>query len=97
MVRTIDLTESMAQAGILPMTPTASQFRRGSLTPATHTLEQMTHGYQTLNVLPIGVIQHIIVAQPKVRPAMTADELKRMDRFQKLFPAYISGAPSEDA
>lgn len=44
------------------------------------------HGYQTPGVLPIGMVQPVVAVQPEVRPPMSADELKMMDRFQKLFP-----------
>lgn len=41
----------------------------------------MANGYQTLGVLPDGVVQPVFVVQPKVGPAMSADELKMMDMF----------------
>nr|XP_009592385.1 uncharacterized protein LOC104089241 [Nicotiana tomentosiformis] len=46
--------------------------------------------------LLVGVVQPVIAAQPETRPAMSTNELKRMDRFQKLFPPHFISAPLED-
>nr|XP_009614621.1 uncharacterized protein LOC104107501 [Nicotiana tomentosiformis] len=49
------------------MAPSTSHAGGGAQTPTTHTLEQMVHGYQTLGVLPAGVVQPIIAARPEGR------------------------------
>lgn len=48
-------------------------------------------------MLQVGVAQPIITTQPEVKPAMSVDEIKRMDRFKNLSPPHFSSTPSEDA
>lgn len=57
----------------------------------------MVQGYQTPKVLVVGVVQPITAAQPDNGPMMSANALKRLDKFQKLFPPHFSGVPSENA
>lgn len=92
----VGFMESMAQDGVFPMAPTTSQAGGRVQTTTTHTTEQMAHGYQTLGVLPVGVVWYIIAAQSDDMPTVSVD-VKRFDRFTKLSPPHFSGAPSEDA
>lgn len=86
----IGFIEITVQAGAFPVAPPTSQARGWAQTPTTCTPEQMDLGYQTLGVLPIGVVQPIIVDQLEVKPMMSADDLKSMDIFQKLHPLLRS-------
>ncbi|XP_070050536.1 uncharacterized protein [Nicotiana tomentosiformis] len=50
----------------------------------------MAHGYQTLAVLPVGAVKYVFATKPGERPVMSADALKKFDKFTKLFPPYFS-------
>lgn len=57
----------------------------------------MTHGNQTPTMLPVRVVQPTIAVLPEYRPAMSSNELKRLDKFIKLHRPHFSCTPFEDA
>ncbi|XP_070032689.1 uncharacterized protein [Nicotiana tomentosiformis] len=88
--------ECVAQTGTFPIALAISRAGGGAYTPDTHTPEQTALEYQTLTAPPVGMVQPVVVAQAGDRPAMSSEDLLRLDKFTKLFPVHFSGATSED-
>lgn len=70
--------------------------RGWSTTPATHTPEQIDLSSLTLGVVPVIAPQPVVDVGPLIKPALFADEKKRLERFQRIDPSHFDGSPTVD-
>lgn len=47
--------------------------------------------------MPVGGEQPIVAAKLEIMPAMSTEEQKRLEKFQRLHPSHFDGDASEDA
>lgn len=80
---------ALTQARVVPVAPAISQARWGASTPITRTLVQVEVVVQMLRAFPVTGEQPIMVARHVVEPAMTDEEQKKLELFQKLHRPYF--------